>query len=169
MSDFYFIKNKSVHIAEKLNHSYGYLSNRFSENACISIENFIILQKAEYAKELIIARQHTFTEIAHRLNYSSAAHLNAPFKKTTGLTPSSFRRLYPGESSKTSGPATGKSMINKEYLNVAVADPGEDIYILFKNAFQEMKMEIRIQSFHSGNDLMNDLEINTQPFRMSCF
>ncbi|GEN77040.1 hypothetical protein CHA01nite_27800 [Chryseobacterium hagamense] len=83
----------SVYIAEKLNHSYGYLSNLFSENAYISIENFIIIQKVEYAKELIIARQHTLTEIAHRLNYSSVAHLSAQFKKTTGMTPSRFQKI----------------------------------------------------------------------------
>lgn len=71
----------SVYIAEKLHHSYGYLSSLFSENARIPIENFIIIQKVEYAKELIGAGQHTFTEIAHRLNYSSVAHLSAQLKK----------------------------------------------------------------------------------------
>ncbi|MGZ4118863.1 MAG: AraC family transcriptional regulator, partial [Bacteroidia bacterium] len=37
----------SHHIANKLNHSYGYLSNLFSEVTYTSIENFIILQKIE--------------------------------------------------------------------------------------------------------------------------
>lgn len=83
----------SVYLAEKLNHSYGYLSHLFSQNAYISIENFIIIQKVEYAKELIIAGQHTFTEIACRLNYSSVAHLSAQFKKTTGMTPSQFQKV----------------------------------------------------------------------------
>ncbi|MEY8761781.1 MULTISPECIES: helix-turn-helix domain-containing protein [Chryseobacterium] len=83
----------SIYIAEKLNHSYGYLSNLFSEVAYTSIENFIILQKIEYAKELIINNKLSLTEIAHKLNYSSVAHLSTQFKNTTGITPSQFQKL----------------------------------------------------------------------------
>ena len=46
----------SVYIAEKLSHSYGYLSNLFSDVTYTSIENYIILQKIEYAKQLIVSR-----------------------------------------------------------------------------------------------------------------
>lgn len=83
----------SIYIAEKLNHSYGYLSNLFSEVTYTSIENFIILQKIEYAKELIIRNKQSLTEIAHRLNYSSVAHLSTQFKNTTGITPSLFHKI----------------------------------------------------------------------------
>lgn len=83
----------SVYIAEKLNHSYGYLSNVFSEVANTSIENFIIIQKIEYAKELIISRRLNLTEIAQQLNYSSVAHLSTQFKNLTGITPSHFQKI----------------------------------------------------------------------------
>ncbi|MDR6921043.1 MULTISPECIES: AraC family transcriptional regulator [Chryseobacterium] len=83
----------SIYIAEKLKHSYGYLSNLFSELAYTSIENFIILQKIEYAKELIISNKQSLTEIAHKLNYSSVAHLSTQFKNTTGITPSQFQKF----------------------------------------------------------------------------
>lgn len=83
----------SIYIAEKLNHSYGYLSNLFSEAAHISIENFIILQKIEHAKELIIRNRHSLTEVAQKLNYSSVAHLSSQFKNTTGITPSQFQKI----------------------------------------------------------------------------
>lgn len=83
----------SIYIAEKLNHSYGYLSNLFSEVAHTSIENFIILQKIEHAKELIISNKQSLTEIASKLNYSSVAHLSTQFKNTTGLTPSQFQKI----------------------------------------------------------------------------
>ncbi|MGC5746616.1 helix-turn-helix domain-containing protein [Chryseobacterium sp. NFX27] len=83
----------SIYIAEKLNHSYGYLSNLFSEVAYTSIENFIILQKIEYAKELILNNKQSLTEIAHKLNYSSVAHLSTQFKNTTGITPSQFHKI----------------------------------------------------------------------------
>lgn len=83
----------SVYLSDKLNHSYGYLSNLFSELTYTSIENFIILQKIEYTKQLIINNQLTLTEIAFKLNYSSVAHLSSQFKNTTGITPSAFQRI----------------------------------------------------------------------------
>lgn len=83
----------SVYLADKLNHSYGYLSNLFSEVTYTSIENFIILQKIEYTKQLIISGQLSLTEIAFKLNYSSVAHLSSQFKNTTGITPSAFQRI----------------------------------------------------------------------------
>lgn len=83
----------SVYLAEKLDHSYGYLSNLFSEITYTSIENFIIIQKIEYAKQLITNNNLTLTEIAFKLNYSSVAHLSTQFKNTTGITPSAFQRI----------------------------------------------------------------------------
>lgn len=83
----------SAYLAEKLNHSYGYLSNLFSEATFSSIENFIILQKIERAKQMIISDNYTLTEISYQLSYSSVAHLSNQFKKTIGLTPSAFQRI----------------------------------------------------------------------------
>lgn len=83
----------SAYLAEKLNHSYGYLSNLFSEITYTSIENYIIIQKIEYAKQLIVNDKLSLTEIAYKLNYSSVAHLSAQFKNTTGITPSAFQRI----------------------------------------------------------------------------
>lgn len=83
----------SVYLAEKLDHSYGYLSNLFSEVTYTSIENFIIIQKIELTKHLIINENLSLTEIAFKLNYSSVAHLSTQFKNTTGITPSAFQRI----------------------------------------------------------------------------
>lgn len=83
----------SVYLAEKLGHSYGYLSNLFSEVTYTSIENFSIIQKIEYTKQLIVNSQLSLTEIAFKLNYSSVAHLSTQFKNTTGITPSAFQRI----------------------------------------------------------------------------
>jgi AraC-like DNA-binding protein len=83
----------SVYLSEKLGHSYGYLSNLFSEVTYTSIENFIILQKIEYTKQLLLTTDLSLTEIAFKLNYSSVAHLSTQFKNTTGITPSAFQRI----------------------------------------------------------------------------
>lgn len=83
----------SIYLAETLGHSYGYLSNLFSEVTYTSIEHFTILQKIEQAKALLIKENLSLTEIAYQLHYSSVAHLSSQFKKTTGLTPSAFQRI----------------------------------------------------------------------------
>jgi AraC-like DNA-binding protein len=83
----------SYYLSEKLGYSYGYISNLFSDATFSSIENFIILQKIERAKQLIITNEYTFTEIAWKLNYSSVAHFSTQFKNATGLTPSAFQRI----------------------------------------------------------------------------
>ena len=83
----------STYLANKLNHSYSYISSLFSDVTFTSIENFIILQKIERVKQLINTDQYTITEIAWKLNYSSVAHLSNQFKNATGLTPTSFKRI----------------------------------------------------------------------------
>ncbi|MBK7853471.1 MAG: AraC family transcriptional regulator [Bacteroidetes bacterium] len=83
----------SVLLSEELNHNYNYLANFFSEVEATTIEQFILSLKIERIKELIIFGEDTLSEIAHKLHYSSVAHLSAQFKKITGLTPSHFRAL----------------------------------------------------------------------------
>jgi AraC-like DNA-binding protein len=83
----------SQYLSDKLNFRYGYITNIFSEYTYTSIENFIIIQKIERAKKLIIEEKLTLTEISYELNYSSVAYLSTQFKKVTGLTPSLFKRI----------------------------------------------------------------------------
>lgn len=83
----------SVLLSEELNHSYTYLANFFSEVEATTIEQYMIGLKIERIKELIILEEHTLSEIAYKLHYSSVAHLSTQFKKITGLTPSHFKSL----------------------------------------------------------------------------
>lgn len=85
--------NFSVHLSEKLNKTYGYISSIFSEVTFTTIQNFIILQKIERAKQEIIEGKQTLTEIAWKLSFSSVAHLSNEFKRITGLTPTAFQRI----------------------------------------------------------------------------
>ena len=73
--------------------SYQYLSSLFSSIEGITIEKFIIQQKIEKAKELIVYDELTISEIVYRLGYSSVQHLSNQFKKVTGLSPSYFKGL----------------------------------------------------------------------------
>lgn len=83
----------SIYLSEKLNKDYHLLSELFSKNKGMTIEHFIILNKIERAKELIMYDDLNLTEIAFKLHYSSVAHLSNQFKKITGLTPSTFKSI----------------------------------------------------------------------------
>ena len=70
---------------------YNYLSNLFSEVEGITIEQYVISQKTEKVKELLVYNELNLSEIADKLGYSSVSHLSTQFKKVTGLTPSYFK------------------------------------------------------------------------------
>ena len=84
--------NWSNILAEELHYEYNYLSNLFSSVEGITIEQYIIRQKIERAKELLFYDELNLSQIADRLGYSSVAHLSAQFKKVTGLTPSELKK-----------------------------------------------------------------------------
>ncbi|HTF17748.1 MAG TPA: AraC family transcriptional regulator [Chryseolinea sp.] len=86
-------QNYSEYISEKLNYDYTYLSNIFSETKGITIQQFIIINKIERVKELLLYDELNLTEIADKLHYSSVAHLSNQFKRITGLSPSFYKKL----------------------------------------------------------------------------
>ena len=87
------IVNYSDFISEKLGYDYTYLSNIFSEVKGLTIQQYIIINKIERVKELLLYDELNLTEISYKLHYSSVAHLSNQFKKITGLSPSFFKQL----------------------------------------------------------------------------
>lgn len=85
--------NSSSYIAKEIGYDYSYLSNLFSSVEGITIEKYIINQRIEKVKELLVYDELTLNEISYQLGYSSVQHLSNQFKKVTGLTPSHFKML----------------------------------------------------------------------------
>lgn len=85
--------NFSTFLSDKLNQDYTSLSKLFSSVEGITIEKYVLKQKIEKVKELIVYNELNLSEIAFQLNYSSVAHLSSQFKKETGMTPSAFKKL----------------------------------------------------------------------------
>ncbi len=81
----------SAILSKKLNRSYTYLANIFSEIMGMSIRQFILTHRIERVKELLKYKEYTLSEIAAKLHYSSVAHLSHQFKQITGHTPSDFK------------------------------------------------------------------------------
>ncbi len=86
-------ENISRYLSERLHKDYNYLSNQFSISQNVTIEQFVIYQKIEKVKELLVYDELTLSEIAYKLGYSSVAHLSAQFKKVTGFTPTQFKKI----------------------------------------------------------------------------
>lgn len=84
--------NLSTILSTHLHQDYSYLSNLFSEMEGITIEKYLIAQKIERVKELLLYNELSLSEIAYKLNYSSVAYLSNQFKKITGLSPSQFKQ-----------------------------------------------------------------------------
>lgn len=84
--------NLSDHITQQLHLDYSYISNLFTQVEGTTIEQYLISQKIERAKELLVYDEHSLSEIADQLNYSSVSHLSRQFKKVTGVTPSAFKQ-----------------------------------------------------------------------------
>lgn len=85
--------NSSEYIAKELGYDYSYLSNLFSSVEGITIEKYMINQKIEKVKELLVYDELSLNEISYQLGYSSVQYLSNQFKKVTGLTPSHFKKL----------------------------------------------------------------------------
>ncbi len=85
--------NFSEYLSNNINLSYQYLSTLFSSTEGITIEKFIINQKIEKVKEMLIYDELTLSEISYQLGYSSVQHLSSQFKKITGLSPTEFKHL----------------------------------------------------------------------------
>lgn len=85
--------NYSDYIESHLNRDYAYLSSLFSEVEGTTIEKYIINQKIERVKELLVYDELTLSEIAYQMGYSNVAYLSSQFKKVTGLTPSHFKQV----------------------------------------------------------------------------
>ena len=83
----------SDYLSEKFHQDYSALSKLFSEVQGVTIEQYVINQKIEKVKELLVYDELSLKEIALQLNYSSVSHLSKQFKKVTGLTPTHFRQV----------------------------------------------------------------------------
>ncbi|MBS1638335.1 MAG: helix-turn-helix transcriptional regulator [Bacteroidetes bacterium] len=83
--------NFSTLLSEHLHRDYSYLSKLFSGSEGITIEQYIILQKTERVKELLLYNELSLSQIADDMGYSSVAHLSGQFKKVTGETISHYK------------------------------------------------------------------------------
>ncbi len=87
------IVRKSDYLVEMLGMSYQQLSKIFSKHESITLERYIILNKIERIKELLMYDEFTLSEIAFMMDYSSVQYLSNQFKKETGYSVSEYKKF----------------------------------------------------------------------------
>lgn len=85
--------NISELISSEIGYEYSYLSSLFSSVEGTTIEKYLIHQKIERVKELLVYDELSLSEISYQLDYSSVQHLSNQFKKYIGLSPSHFKNM----------------------------------------------------------------------------
>lgn len=85
--------NFSEYLSKELDYNYTHLATLFSDVTGTTIANYIILNKIERVKELLLYDELSLTEISFLMEYSSVSHLSNQFKKVTGLTPTYFKQI----------------------------------------------------------------------------
>ena len=78
-------------IAEHLHYSKSYTMTAFRKEIGMSIHEYILNQKVEYARKLL--ENYSITETAHLLNFSSSQHFSKVFKDYTNMTPNEYKLL----------------------------------------------------------------------------
>jgi AraC-like DNA-binding protein len=86
------IIRNSDYLVDKIQLSYQYLSNLFSQHESMTLEKFIILHKIEKVKELISYGELTLSEIAYQMGYSSVQYLSTQFKSITGISVTEYKK-----------------------------------------------------------------------------
>lgn len=78
-------------ISTSLNLNKNYLSSLFRKHVGMTMTDYILLRKINYAKYLLDTSDLKLTEIAYRLSFSSQSAFSNRFKQITGMTPKDYR------------------------------------------------------------------------------
>lgn len=81
-------------IAEEISISVNYLSTIFKKYEGISLSNYILKQKINRVKNMLIYSNYSFLDISNYLGFASQSHMGKHFKQETGLTLKQYRTKY---------------------------------------------------------------------------
>lgn len=83
----------SVYLSEALDMKYSQLAKLFATVKGTTITHYIIYQKVERIKELLVYKKLSLSDIMIKMQYSSVQHLSSQFKNISGLTITHFVKL----------------------------------------------------------------------------
>lgn len=83
-------------IANYVGYSKYYTSTTFHKKFSITIQDFIINLRVEYAKKLLLESNFSIAEIVNQSGFISVSNFYSSFTKLTGCTPLKFKKLNEG-------------------------------------------------------------------------
>ena len=78
-------------LADSFGYSDYYFTRKFKQETGVSIKEYLLQQKIELAKHLLIDTTLSIAQISDRLNICSQSYFGDLFRKRTGLSPLEFR------------------------------------------------------------------------------
>ena len=79
-------------LADKVGLSTGYLSRLFKQNFNMPFRNYLLLQRINKAKILLIGSDKKIYEVCFAVGFEDPNYFSAMFKRETGYTPSGYRK-----------------------------------------------------------------------------
>ncbi len=87
----------TIDIAQELRYSPGYLERAYRRERGISVRSALHLRRIREARaQLLLQRETHVSEIAAQCGYGDVAYFRRVFKRTTNMTPVSFRTINAG-------------------------------------------------------------------------
>lgn len=80
--------------AEKLHVNQNYLSELFKKTQGVTFSTFVMTEKLNMAKRMLMYSSYSYIDIANYLGFSSQSHLGKLFREHFGMTPREFRNQY---------------------------------------------------------------------------
>ena len=80
------------YVARRLNLDPAYFSRQFTERIGIPPKKYLLNKRIERAKELLESTNAGIFEISNSIGYDDQFYFCRIFKKTTGLSPSEYRK-----------------------------------------------------------------------------
>ena len=84
---------RSDELAQMVGYSKSYFERMFSEFIGISFHDFLLKQRLQHSKRLLIQSNEPITNIAHISGFNSIATFNRCFQQYEGMSPSDYRQL----------------------------------------------------------------------------
>lgn len=81
-------------LANELKITPSYLSRLFVQEAGMNLKDYIAREKIEESKRQMIYTDHSLSQIAYSLGFSTQEHFGKVFCKVAGLTPGEYRKKY---------------------------------------------------------------------------
>src|SRR5690606_15901963 len=81
-------------LAEQVYLNPAYLSRLFRRETGLSLTDYMVKLRMNKAKEQLESSNLKVSDIAYLVGYANFSHFSKLFKKTTGLTPQEYRKMY---------------------------------------------------------------------------